>query len=132
MNRRASRASEANGRRLMKKGWSDWELMPQPDLRKYPSLDRVTAVWKNNMYIVQVFVEADCEWGPIERLLVRRNDGSKVRDWADLQRIKNEIAGPDRVAVEVFPAVAALVDSADVYHLWVLPEGFQLPFWLEK
>lgn len=131
MNRRESRASAANGRRLMKKGWSEWESVPLPDLRKYPRLDRVIEVWKNNLYIVQVFAEADCTWGPIRRLLIRRNDGSKVRAWADLQRIKNEIAGPERVAVEVFPAEFARVDSADVYHLWVLPEGFTLPFWLE-
>ena len=25
-----------------------------------------------------------------------------------------------------------LVDQADVFHLWVLPDGFQLPFGLEE
>lgn len=38
-----------------------------------------------------------------------------------------EIAGHDRVAVEVFPAESELNDGAHVTHLWVLPDGFALP-----
>lgn len=36
--------------------------------------------------------------------------------------------GDRRVAIEVFPTKKNLVDVCDVYHLWVLPKGFQLPF----
>ena len=36
----------------------------------------------------------------------------------------------DRVAVEVYPPESQLVDDADLYHLWVLPAGFELPFGL--
>jgi hypothetical protein len=54
-----------------------------------------------------------------------------VRSWADMQRIKNELVGPERVAVEVFPPVSELVDQANIAHLWVLPEGFALPFSLK-
>lgn len=48
--------------------------------------------------------------------------------WWEAQRIKNEIAGPDATAVEVYPPQDQVVDDADAYHLWVLPQP--LPFTL--
>lgn len=39
-----------------------------------------------------------------------------------------ELFGSRSVAIEVFPAKKNLVDVADVYHLWVLPKDYQLPF----
>jgi len=52
--------------------------------------------------------------------------------WDDLQRIKNELAGEDRTAIEVFPTVSDLVDKAPMRHLWVLPSGYALPFGLHR
>lgn len=52
-------------------------------------------------------------------------------NWRDMQRVKNELAGEHRVGIEVFPPVAEVVDQANIYHLWVLPEGFRLPFSLD-
>ncbi len=49
-------------------------------------------------------------------------------DWRDFQRIKNELCGPEREAVELYPAESRLVDTADQYHLWVLPEGESFSF----
>jgi len=49
---------------------------------------------------------------------------------ADKQRIKNECFGAERVAVEVMPSAANLVDAADMYHMWVLPAGFSFDFGL--
>jgi hypothetical protein len=50
--------------------------------------------------------------------------------WAEKQRIKNELYGAISVALEVFPAEDRLIDEAPMYHLWVLPFGFDLPFGL--
>lgn len=56
---------------------------------------------------------------------------SEVRPtWPEMQRIKDEIAGPDRTAVEVYPPKAQIVDEANMYHIWVLPSG--LPFGLHR
>ena len=44
------------------------------------------------------------------------------------QEIKDDLFGEKRVAIEVFPAAKNLVDICDVYHLWVLPKDFKLPF----
>jgi hypothetical protein len=65
-------------------------------------------------------------------LIVRRIDGAAIHKWHDLQRIKNEIVGPDRVAVEVYPPEEQLVDRANLTHLWVYPPGHELPFGLQR
>jgi hypothetical protein len=83
----------------------------------------------NMVYSVQFFERAS-DWGVIDHLLIRRHDQGTVIPWAHLQRIKDELMGPERVAVEVFPAQSQLVDDANCFHVWVLPEGFQLPFGL--
>lgn len=60
-------------------------------------------------------------------LTFKRNDRAAVRDWRHFQAIKNEVAGPEREAVEIFPPESQLVDAANEYHLWVLPEGMLAP-----
>lgn len=47
--------------------------------------------------------------------------------WAEKQRIKNEIFGEEALAIELFPKNSALVDQANMYHLWVLHD-FSFPF----
>lgn len=52
---------------------------------------------------------------------------SEIRPtWPEAQRIKNELAGADATAVEVYPPDAEVIDQAHMYHLWVLPSA--LPF----
>jgi hypothetical protein len=52
--------------------------------------------------------------------------------WRDLQRIKNELFGPERHAVQVCPRESRLIDQADMYHLWIMPEGFEPGFGLHR
>lgn len=61
-------------------------------------------------------------------LSFHRHDRGAVRDWRHFQAIKNEVAGPERTAIEIFPPESQLVDAANEYHLWVLPPDFPLPF----
>jgi hypothetical protein len=65
-------------------------------------------------------------------LSFHRHDRKAVRDWRHFQQIKNETAGPERLAIEVFPPESMLVDAANEYHLWVFPPGWeeQFPFLL--
>lgn len=128
------RASKANGRKMMKAGfdaWEDWTDRAHDTyaMRTAKIPNGLECFLKNSMYTVQVFTKHS-EWGPVKHLMVRRNDEGQIRSWSDMQRIKNEIVGADRIAVEVFPAESELVDQANIYHLWVLPEGFNLPFGL--
>lgn len=68
------------------------------------------------------------EWGIVEHVTVQRMVSAGDIPWAVKQEIKNELFGERTTAIEVFPDVRNLVDVCDVYHLWILPEGFKLPF----
>jgi len=112
----------------MKQGWTPFEDITEDTAavlnKPVPGLDRV---YKNAIFIVQRYLRAST-WGEMTMLLVNRHDGEPVRSWASLQRIKAELVGPERTAVEVFPPAS----EAAPQHcaLWVLPEGFKLPFGL--
>jgi hypothetical protein len=75
-------------------------------------------VFQNSVYRVEVI-----DTPPITPMFIhldiRRLDGGTCKEWADLQRIKNEIVGPEYEAVELFPAESRLVNTGNQYHLWV-------------
>ncbi len=71
------------------------------------------------------------EWGVVEHVTIKCSQGgfwSGDIPWAVKQEIKNELYGIRATAIEVFPEQKNLVDVCDVYHLWVLPKDFKLPF----
>lgn len=61
-------------------------------------------------------------------LSIKRLDKEPMGDWRIKQLIKNIICGDEAEAVEIFPPESELVDGANQYHLWVLPEGERVPF----
>ncbi len=60
--------------------------------------------------------------------MVRHHNQAAWFPWVDLQRIKNELIGPDREAIQVFPKAAELVDDANMAHLWIIEAAAPLPF----
>lgn len=84
------------------------------------------AVFLNDRYQVLVRYQ-----GAMLHLSIHRHDRRAVRDWRELQQIKNEVAGPERFGFEVFPPESQLTDTSNEYHLWVLPEGAEPPPLLE-
>jgi hypothetical protein len=81
-----------------------------------------TEVWLNDKYVVHVRRR---ESGSVSSLSIRRQDRSWPRDWRDFQRIKNEIAGSEVEAFELYPAESRLVDTANQFWLWVCePDDF--------
>ena len=81
-------------------------------------------VWMNNRYFVMLRkAPSGVTW-----LSIRRTDRQAIHDWRDLQRIKNELCGKEREALEIYPAESRLVDTSNQYHLWVLPRGMRVPF----
>jgi hypothetical protein len=87
----------------------------------------VHQVFENDLYAVQMDSAP-----PFIHLTITRHDGAPCKEWSHLQRIKNELIGPEHEAVELFPAESRLVDAVDQYHLWVhadpsfrFPLGFQ-------
>jgi len=73
----------------------------------------------------------ETEWGTVQHACMRNVPNTDI-PWAEKQRIKNELFGEEAVAIEVFPKVSELVDEANMYHFWVLPEDMVLPFGLKE
>jgi len=83
-------------------------------------------MWKNHKYTV--IVEREPKFiGVVTHISLRRNDRKPMIPWRDLQRIKNELAGEETEAIELFPAESRLVDCANQRHLWVMPPGERVP-----
>lgn len=84
-----------------------------PDaLADYPTRMGLRRACLNRVYSIQFFERAS-DWGTIDHLIIRRHDGGVLFPWADLQRIKDELCGPERTAVEVFPPQTQLIDGAN-------------------
>lgn len=85
----------------------------------------------NGLYTVFLdYIEAPAPFGLGAHVSVRRNDREPVHDWRDLQRIKDELLGPEVEAVELYPANSRVVDAANQYHLWAFI-GYRFPFGFE-
>ena len=87
--------------------------------------DNVTFL--NSRYQVSVRRFSTKEFGEALHLSIKRRDKAPIRNWRELQRIKNEICGPECEGVELFPAEGRLVDSANQFHLFVF-ENYRFPF----
>ncbi len=85
-------------------------------------------MYMNDLYRVQVR-----EVAPFVQLDITRRDGEVCSNWQDFQKIKNELVGPECEGVELFPAESRLVDTANQYHLWVMPNTrYRFPFGFEN
>lgn len=114
--------------------WRDYLADPRNHLLRelgndWPQRSGMRRACLNAIYSVQFFIRASA-WGDIDHLIVRRHDGQPDIPWSHMQRLKDELCGVERVAIEVFPPQSQLVDDANCRHIWCLPDGFQLPFGL--
>ena len=78
--------------------------------------------WANGVYVVY---KRQTRPGFIH-LSIKRADRQPCRDWRDFQRIKNQLAGPEWEAVELYPAESRLVDMANQFHLWCFEQPLGL------
>ena len=90
-----------------------------------PYLDRS---WESDDGYTVMSRKIRTDWGTVEHVTIERMDGSSDVSWSVKQEIKDELFGFKSVAIEVFPAKKNLIDVCNVYHLWVLPDGFRIPF----
>lgn len=81
--------------------------------------------WSNDRYwvtAVRVPPSQTFNGQPMVRLGIQRIDQRCVRDWRDLQRIKNDVVGKEAEGIEVFPAESRLCDPSNYYLMWVFPK----------
>lgn len=86
------------------------------------------AMFVNDTYEVMVYSEPE---RPLH-LSIKRYDRAAIRNWRHFQQIKNEIAGEFSEGVELFPSEARIADNANQFHLWVFPEGEEIPIGWEQ
>ena len=87
-----------------------------------------------NRWVVQVFAVdtvVDTPWEGMVRVGIkfhsRTQKGLEIEQrWSVLQEIKEDLF-PGRLAIEVYPPEAQVVDVAPMRWLWVFPAGCQLP-----
>lgn len=101
-------------------GWTPFEraAMRPADAALRPNGDpnlRAPEIWVNSRYQV---LKTDMGNGIIY-LSVKRHDQEAIWSWRDLQRIKNELVGPECEGLQMFPAESRKLDEANQYHLWV-------------
>lgn len=108
------------------------ELMRKPrgqltpvDLAKQDHPDWMTRCFVNNRYIVMIEDGVTLSTGEtaIKAMIQRHDDQPIPNHWREIQNIKNEIFGPEQVGIEYYPAESELSDKANIYWLWVFPDG---------
>lgn len=97
--------------------WGEWETLtfPRGSVGKTWAADFTTA-HKNRVFSVLDRTLAN----GVRHLAVASLSGIRP-GWHEMQRIKDDLAGRDETAVEVYPPATEIVDQADMFHIWVLP-----------
>lgn len=104
--------------------WGPWETIPlEPGQGGDGWAGQCHQVRRNRCFAVLVRLD----FSGVVHLAVSSLSGVRP-SWPEMQRIKDEIAGPDTTAIEVYPPKADVVDEADMFHVWVLRGN--LPFGL--
>ena len=90
-----------------------------------PQMDRC---WESDDGYSVMSRQIKTDWGTVEHITIQNHVTNGDVPWAIKQEIKNELFGGDRTAIEVYPSIKNLIDVCNVYHLWLLPKRFCLPF----
>lgn len=82
--------------------------------------------WTNDTYFVTVRRHAKdpvfgSSKGGMVQLGIAALDGTARHDWRDFQAIKNQLAGAETEAFELYPAESRLLDPSNYYTLWCFP-----------
>jgi len=81
--------------------------------------------WTNDTYFVTLRRHAKDpvfgSRGGMIQLGIASHDGTARHDWRDFQAIKNQLAGAECEAFELYPAEARLLDPSNYFTLWCFP-----------
>ena len=125
--REGAAALSADGRTFFN---SDESKPTEEDLQRLLDLEMKTEIWLSKKHQVAVYRDdATDDWPAMIHLSIKRIDKKPIRDWREMQAIKNALVGPKHEGVELYPAEDRLVDGANQYHMWVLASNdVRFPF----
>jgi hypothetical protein len=92
---------DAQGRKLPDEEWANDTYYVT--LRRYPK----DPVFRSDGGVIQLGISS--------------LDGTARHDWRDFQAVKNQLAGPECEAFELYPAESRLLDPSNYYTLWCFP-----------
>lgn len=110
----------------------------QPANRRYDPLHpcEPDEQWTNDIYFVNVRYYANDPVfrsdGGMVQIGISALDGTARHDWRDFQAIKNQLAGPECEALELYPAESRLLDPSNYYTLWCFPGLRRLKIGMEE
>ena len=129
LSRQMRRLSEKEGKRLQALPWNEFRDRTKDGLERLSIIGDVDPkywpdqIFSNNKFIVQIFLGRRTIGGvAYDKAMIRRSDAHPVVAWGDLQRVKDEVFGPEIEAIQFFPKRSELIDAANLYWLWV-PSG---------
>jgi hypothetical protein len=84
-----------------------------------------------NKWLAVLLRDISCAWG-IGVHVAYRTASERELTWIERQSLKNQIFGTLAVGFEIMPRQDRVVDEAPMFHMWVFPEGFDMPFGLHE
>ena len=106
--------------RAVKKAESQhFREIPKSERAEIPRPAWCSRVFRNNRFHVLVEERYPAGKGDTARAMVVPHNGGRAVTWRDLQDVKNEIFGQEALGAQYFPPESLLVDSANVYWLFV-------------
>lgn len=119
MNREMRRASKKIGKQMMSLPPNEFEEISYSEIQKTTVGIKPDQAWRNNHYTVQLYRQERLIMGVMmDKWMIRRNDAEPIKNWRDLQNVKNEVIGERIEAYQVFPKRSELVDVANMYWLF--------------
>ena len=80
--------------------------------------------WANDIFSVTLRRRPDRVFGTRQGMIqlgINALDGTARHDWREFQWIKNQLAGEECEAFELYPAESRLMDPSNYYSLWCFP-----------
>ena len=122
--------SKSQRLKAVAKSWTAFSeiLITDEMKRDHEHLRTCKSMFANSRYQAEVFECASAIGGVIQLVVRRHLAGIDPISWDDLQRCKNDLYGPNAVAVEVYPAQNEQWRiNREVRVLWILPQNYSLP-----
>jgi hypothetical protein len=118
----SKRQRRLEAQRLLNKPETKFEAI---DLSKPAFIpEGMTRAFRNNRYTVMIYDNCKTTHGTAIQVLIQNHFDEPIKNhWGEIQRIKNEIFGPEVMAIEYYPAESELINDHNIYWIFIYPQG---------
>lgn len=116
-----TKVQKAKAKKLLKKPKG---CLKPIDLENSNRPEWMTGAYSNNRYVIMIEDKVLMSNGEkAKKVMIQRHDDKPIPNhWKELQNIKNELFGNEKMAIEYYPRESQLVDKANIYWMWVFPD----------